>query len=388
MKVMSHPSPGVEEIVSQEAFESFIAAASLAPRYAIDTEFHRERTYYPDLALIQMQFRLPSGALRAALIDPKAVDVSPLAGLFTSDSVALLHAPLQDFDVFEHEIGCLPSRFFDTQVAAGFLGLSTPSLSSLVQQYLGISLSKGDRLSDWTRRPLSSAQKRYAYADVEHLESLSDILSAELSSLGRLEWAQAAFSELVSNRRPPLDPDDAWRSITEGRSLQGEQRGALIELAAWRERRARELNVPPRRVYGDIVLVCIAQRLPVKDSDFDEVRGFTRGRNTNVSPLLDAVARGRFRTVPPPPPRLQSADPRAVALVSAYVGDLAQRSRLDKTLLATREDVEALLAGHPSRLTSSWRAEILADVPARLASGSLGLAIDPTGGFRLVELKG
>lgn len=384
---MSNKAPRVEEIDTQSALESFVAAALRAERYAIDTEFHRERTYYPDLALVQMQFRLPNSAPRAALIDPKAVDVRCLGELFASDVLALLHAPLQDFDVFDHDVGRLPARFFDTQLAAGFLGLSTPSLASLAQQFLGVSLTKGDRLSDWTRRPLTPAQKRYAYADVEHLEPLVDGITADLAKLGRLEWVQSAFNEMVQDRRPPLDPDEAWRSIPEGRSLQGEQCGALVELAAWRERRARELNVPPRRVYGDIVLVCIAQRLPHTSEDLDEVRGFNRGRNTNVAPLLDAVAKGRRRPPPPPPVRNKSADPRAVALVSAYVGDLAQRSRIDKALLATREDVEHMLAGLPSRLNSSWRAEILSDVPARLASGSLALALDPRGGYQLVELK-
>jgi ribonuclease D len=383
---MSNKAPHVEEITVQSDLEEFIAEAHRAERYAIDTEFHRERTYYPDLALVQMQFRLPGAPPRAALIDPKAVDVRCLGSLFASDVQALLHAPLQDFDVFEHDVGRLPSRFFDTQLAAGFLGLSSPSLASLAQQFLGVSLTKGDRLSDWTRRPLSPAQKRYAYTDVEHLEPLADALTAALAKLGRLEWVQSEFNDMVQGRRPPLEPVDAWRSISEGRSLQGEQRGALVELAAWRERRARELNLPPRRVYGDIVLVCIAQRLPRTAEDLDEVRGFRRGRRTDVAPLLEAVAKGRLRPPPPSPVKNRSADPRAVALVSAYVGDLAQRNRIDKALLATREDLEHMLVGLPSRLASSWRAELLSDVPARLASGSLALALDPRGGFQLVDL--
>lgn len=387
IRSMSNKAPNVEEIDTQSRLEEFLAEALRAERYAIDTEFHRERTYYPDLALVQMQFRLRNAPPRAALIDPKTVDMGCFDALFSSNVLALLHAPLQDFDVFDHEVGRLPARFFDTQLAAGFLGMATPSLSALAQHYLGVSLSKGDRLSDWTRRPLSTAQKNYAYADVEHLEPLADAISAELVKMNRVEWVQSAFQEMVQSRRPPLDPEDAWRSITEGRSLQGEQRGALMELAAWRERRAQELNLPPRRVYGDIVLVCIAQRLPRTAEELDEVRGFNRGRNMTVVSLLDAVARGRLRTPPPSPPRNKSADPRAVALVSAYVGDLAHRSRIDKALLATRDDVEHMLAGIPSRLTSSWRAEILGDVPARLAAGSLALAVDPHGGFKLVELN-
>ena len=168
------------EIDTQGSFEQYLDLAARSARYAIDTEFHRERTYYPDLALIQMRFLDETGAPRGALIDPKALDLSPLVGLFTSNSLALMHAPTQDFDVFEHEVNCLPSRFFDTQTAAGFLGFSSASLSTLSHRFAKVAISKADRLSDWNRRPLSASQKAYAYSDVAYLESIADALVREL----------------------------------------------------------------------------------------------------------------------------------------------------------------------------------------------------------------
>lgn len=372
------------EIDTQSDFESFISAAALSPRYAIDTEFHRERTYYPDLALVQIRYESADGTAHGALIDPKPLDLSPLAGLFSSPSLALMHAPMQDFDVFEHEVGVLPSRFFDTQIAAGFLGFSSVSLSALVQKYSKVSLAKGDRLSDWNRRPLSPAQKTYAYSDVQYLSAIVDSLGKELRRRGRMEWVQLSFAELLAARRPPLDPYEAWRSISEARSLDQPRRGALVELAAWRELRAREMNLPPRRVCGDIVLVCIAQRLPSSAADFSEVRGFTRSKLLDPAVLLQLVSAGKSRPHPPPPPKNAPVDQRAVALVSAYVADLAAKEDIDRTLLATREDIENYLSGTSSKLTSTWRSEVLGDTPRRLAAGELALALDNNKGFRLV----
>jgi len=134
------------------------------PRYALDTEFHRERTYWPKVALVQIAW---PGEL--VLIDPLAVDLAPLRALMDSDALAVLHAASQDLEVLELATGAVPRRLFDTQIAAGFLGMSTPSLASLHERELGVQLPKGNRLTDWLERPLKPAQKEYAAADVERL---------------------------------------------------------------------------------------------------------------------------------------------------------------------------------------------------------------------------
>ncbi len=157
-----HPHRWVDQ---QDDFEAVIDALLLEERYAIDTEFHRERTYFPTLALVQLGW----GDDELVLVDPKAVDITALARLFDSDVEAVFHAAQQDLDVLTHAVGVVPKEFFDTQIAGGFVGYGTPSLVSLLSGEVGVSPPKGDRLTDWLRRPLTDAQRDYAAADVAYL---------------------------------------------------------------------------------------------------------------------------------------------------------------------------------------------------------------------------
>ena len=186
------------------------------PRYALDTEFHRERTYWPKVALVQIAW---PGEL--VLIDPLAVDLAPLRALMDSDALAVLHAASQDLEVLELATGAVPRHLFDTQIAAGFLGMSTPSLASLHERELGVQLPKGNRLTDWLERPLKSAQKEYAAADVERLLEIHDALLAQLDRLGRVAWAEEECEIMRTRDRGPRDPFEAWRKIKEARHLKG-----------------------------------------------------------------------------------------------------------------------------------------------------------------------
>src|SRR4051812_12243834 len=148
-----------------------VAALPATAGYALDTEFHRERTYWPRLALIQLAWDD-----QLVLIDPLAVDVTPLAKVLRSPAMFVAHAADQDLEVLELACGAVPERIFDTQVAAGFLGLVSPSLASLAEKLLGLRLLKGDRLTDWSRRPLTADQQDYAAADVAHLLEIAEVL--------------------------------------------------------------------------------------------------------------------------------------------------------------------------------------------------------------------
>ena len=161
----------------QGDLDDLVAILADEPRYALDTEFHRERTYYPKLALVQVAWRTPQGQ-QLALIDPLAVDVTPFAKLFESDSLCVIHAAQQDLDVLTHAVGSVPDKMFDTQLAAGFVGYGTPSLVSLLQGEIGVSPPKGDRLTDWLWRPLSDSQRQYAAVDVEYLLEVHERLVA------------------------------------------------------------------------------------------------------------------------------------------------------------------------------------------------------------------
>lgn len=366
---------------------ALVDTASAESRYALDTEFHRERTYFPKLALVQIAV-----GDDIALIDPLRCDMRPLRDLFASDSVAVLHAAQQDLDVMHHSVGAVPVRMYDTQLAAGFLGYSTPSLASLLQTELKVNAAKGDRLTDWLRRPLTEEQCQYAAADVAHLAALQDVLHAKLEALGRVEWADEAFGELLRKPVSGTDPDSAWTRLKDVRVLKPRARGVAQAVAAWRERRAMAIDMPVRQVLPDLAVLGVAQRQPRNVAELTQARGIderhTRG---NVAKeLLEAVAQGVLVEVQLPAPDgedLERTMRPAVALVSAWVSEVARQERIDTALLATRHDLVAFLRGDAgARLATGWRHDLLGDGIRRLVAGGAGLTFDGRGGLRLVDL--
>ena len=187
-----HDPSDAEWINDEAGLVRVIERVLLEPAYAIDTEFLRERTYFPRLALVQLAW--PTGLV---LIDPIAVDLAPFRRVLESDVIAVFHAADQDLEVLEYACGTVPRRLFDTQLAAGFVGFSTPSLSTLAERIMRVKLSKGDRLTDWTQRPLTTAQKSYAASDVIYLLAMRAEIEAQLESAGRSAWVEEE-SELPS----------------------------------------------------------------------------------------------------------------------------------------------------------------------------------------------
>lgn len=377
-------------VTDNREFERFVDATMGVEAYAIDTEFHRERSYFPRVALIQI-----NNGSEIVLIDPFEVDSAPLKALLESDSTAVLHAATQDLEVFQHWANATPSKIFDTQLAAGFTGLSTPSLAALHDKVLRISLPKTSRLTDWLARPLTDAQLNYAASDVEHLLELYERLRADLTERGRLEWAEKECEELRNIPRGQRDPDEAWRRIKAVRQLKGASLGAARSLAAWREQRAAELDQPVRFILSDLALVGIAQRRPTTREQLRAVRGVDDrlGRGDLGDTILDLVSSG---TKLPPPPRAGNArkEPRpdlrpAVALVAAWVAQIARELSIDPALLGTRADIESLVRGDAdARLSIGWRAELAGEPIRRLMSGEAAVAFDGDGGLVLEERSG
>ena len=352
---------------------------------ALDTEFHRERTYYAHLALLQI-----AADDDLVLVDPMAVDVRPLRALLDSDVVFVMHAASQDLEILERACGTGPRRLVDTQVAAGFVGLGSPGLGALLQRRLGVTLPKADRLTDWLRRPLGTDALGYAAADVAHLADLWVALRTELDARGRLEWALDECETLRHRHREPADPEIAWWRIKEARRLRGRARGMAQTVAAWRERRARQVDRPVRHVLPDLAVVAIAERPPRSRNDLAQVRGLD-GRHLRggaADELLVAVKAGA--DVPeddlrlPPRDGVDSAFRPAVTLASAWVSQLARNADLDAALVATRADIEALVRDDgTSRLLDGWRAEV-AGLPVRhLLEGNAALAFDGDGALVL-----
>jgi ribonuclease D len=304
----------------------------------------------------------------------------------------VLHAAQQDLDVLTHACGVVPTRLIDTQLWAGFLGYSTPSLVSLVHGELGVALAKGDRLTDWLARPLTDDQLRYAASDVEYLLALCDTLSAQLTALGRDGWAHEVCEELRTRPVGPTEPRDAWLRIKDVRTLRPKARGVARAVAAWREERARRSDVPVRQILPDLGVLGIAQQAPRTVDQLARSRGLD-GRHTRgalADEIVAAVARGLDEPADFPREGGDELDRRlrpAVTLVSAWVAELARQERIDTALLATRADLTALLRGDPdARLAHGWRAELVGDGVSRLVAGRAGLTFDGEGGLRLFDL--
>lgn len=364
--------------------------------YAIDTEFHRERTYWPVVALVQVAWPDgPGGPAGVALIDPLAVDVAPLGALLSGPGTMVAHAADQDLEILERACGTVPTRLFDTQIAAGFAGHSSPSLNTLSRAFLGRELAKGDRLTDWRIRPLTDSQLAYAAADVDGLIGLADAITAQLDRSGRRAWASEECDSLRVRSHGPGDPDKVWWKLRDARSLRGTARGVAQEVAAWRERTAQTLDQPVRSVLPDLAIQAMSHRPPATVEALKRVRGM-EGRHLKAplaAELIVVVERGRGlenSQIKDPPADDVPKELRApVALVMAWIAQLSRDEGIDSTLLATRSDVAAFLKGlDGSRLSYGWREAMLAQPIRGLVSGRAVLAFDGEGGLILEERSG
>jgi len=374
-------------IADDAQFASLIDRLVDKERYAVDTEFHRERTYFPQVALVQI-----ADDEGVALIDALAVDLDPFARVLEGPGLAVMHAARQDMEVLDRACGIVPSRLVDTQLVAGFLGYTSPSLATLMERELKVRLPKADRLTDWLRRPLGSAQLAYAAADVSRLLELYDQLWARIEERGRAPWVLEACEELRTEYRGPRDPDEAWRRIKELRHLKGSTLAVAQAVASWRELRAIETDQTPRFVLSDLAVVSVASAAPTDIDELRSLRGID-GRNLRggLGEDLLRVVKDSQGSVPTRVPTLSvpelSAELRpAVPLISAWVSQRSRELELETALLATRSDLEDLLRGVPeARLTHGWRAEIVGEPIRKLVAGEATLAFERSVGLILED---
>jgi len=366
-----------ELITGTDRLEVLCDAVSGEEFYALDTEFHTERTYWPKLALIQVAWRD-----EVALVDPLAVDPTPLRRIFEGPGTAVAHAAGQDLDILRTACGVAPTRIFDTQVAAGFLGMSSPSLARLCDLVLGVSLAKGDQLSDWLHRPLPTTQLAYAAADVEHLLQLRSVMVDRLERRGRLDWALEECTLVLPGQRRSVVPEQAWWKVGDVRRLSGRARGVAQEVTAWRERRAAAVDRPRRSVLSDLAVLTIAQRPPRNRQELEKLRGVD-GRSLakgGAAEILEAVERGRELDPSdlhlPPDAAESKASQVAVAVCAGLVRQIADELDFDQGLLATRSDIALLAVGEPSRLDHGWRHDIAGTPIRRLLDGQVAAAFD------------
>jgi ribonuclease D len=365
-------------ITDQAQLDALVDELSNASAYALDTEFHRERTYLPQLALVQL-----ATLDRIALVDALAVDVHALSRAFDTDSVCVMHAGSQDLEILELATGTVPNRMFDTQIAALFCGYRTSSLGKLVEGFLGVQLDKSSQLTDWTRRPLPDADLRYAASDVDHLLELRDTLVGRLEERGRLEWAEEEIERLRSKDRTPPDADTLWWKLRGKTKLNGRARGVAQELAAWRDQVAKKQNRPPRTVLSDMPLLALAQRPARNIEQLRGVRNFDLRRFKQTDQLLAAIQRGTqlpkesVRLPPKRPENLPDVD-GVVALCLAWLAQRAGEEGLDMSVLGTRDDVTSLVLHQTSRLSKGWRDTLVGGELRAIIDGTAGLRVNGT----------
>lgn len=387
---MARASGEPQWIDTDEEFRALVDLLRQKSVYAFDTEFHRERTYYPHLALIQLGW--DDGI---AVVDPLALDdLTPLRRLLEGPGLAICHAADQDLEVLDHVSGSIPARLFDTQIAAVFCGLGFASLAKLVGSVIGARLPKGDRLTDWTRRPLDEGQIAYAASDVVYLLEIAEELKGRAERAGTLAWIEEECERVRTRPVGAPEPETAWWRIKGSRGFRGSTRGVAQEVAAWRERLAAKRDIPPRFVLAELALSSIVQRAPESREDLTRIRGLD-GRALKggaEKEILAAVERGRelpqdeLRLPSRGEPPLEDLGP-TIALGQAFIARIAEERGIEPSMLGSRADVHSLAAGRTTgRLATGWRHEIAGRPLLDLLAGRSAITGDGNGGVRLIPL--
>ena len=371
-------------ITDSAALADFCAAIADAPFICVDTEFMRESTYYPELCLVQV-----ATPERAAAIDPLApgIDLTPLLDLMVNneDILKVFHAGGQDVEIVYNLTGKTPHPIFDTQIGAMALAQAEQvGYSNLVESWLGLTLDKGARFTDWSRRPLDKRQIDYAIADVTHLAKIFPMMLDKLRATGRGHWLDEEMEKLADPSNYALDPDDAWGRV-KVQSRKPDVLGRLRALAAWREREARSKNLPRGRIAKDETLAELAAHPPRHQEDLGKIRGLSATWRTNDigARLIDALA----GATPLDREDIPSNAPRAPGLgkEGALVADLLKlllkiRSRemnVAARLMARSDELEMLAAGLRDNLAilNGWRFDIFGHDALELVEGRLGFAV-------------
>ena len=255
----------MKTITTTEALADYCRRAAEFPYVTVDTEFLRERTYYSKLCLVQLAVMGDDDEQDAVLVDPLAEGLSlePLYELFRDEGVVkVFHAARQDLEIFFVDAGVIPSPLFDTQVAAMVCGYGDQAgYETLVRKIAKAQLDKSSRFTDWSRRPLTDAQKKYAIGDVTHLRVIYEYLKGELEKSGRAKWVKEELSVLTDPDTYIVDPDEAWKRV-KTRTNSARFLGIVRELARFRETFAQERNIPRSRVYKDDALMELASTKP------------------------------------------------------------------------------------------------------------------------------
>ncbi len=368
-------------ITKTDELAAFCKPLADAEFVTVDTEFMRERTYWPKLCLAQV-----AGPDDAAAIDALAdgIDLAPLDELMANPKVLkVFHAARQDLEIFYLRMNKVPTPLFDTQVAAMVCGHGeAASYESLATKLAKAKIDKSSRFTDWSRRPLSERQITYALSDVTHLRMVYEKLRKQLEKTGRLPWIAEEMAVLNDPGTYRADPEQSWRRL-KPRGASPRLLAILKEVAAWRERTAQRIDIPRQRLLRDEQLLEIASHAPKTIEDLAATRGLGRGfaEGWQGRELMEAIERGR--TIPESELPTRDKAPEQLRAPGAVVDLLrtllrlkAEQAGVAARLVANADELDRLAAGKRDvHSLSGWRREIFGEDAVALIEGRLALAL-------------
>lgn len=358
---------------------AFCERAASSKILAVDTEFLREKTYYPKLCLIQVATHDES-----ACIDPLLIkDMTPLCDLLADERVTkVFHACTQDLETIYDTYGIIAAPVFDTQVAAAFLGMRQQAgYAAVVERYTGVHLPKADSLTDWSRRPLDAEQLAYAEDDVRYLPGIYDAMMTQLVAKNRLGWLTPEMALVADQSHVVRRPEDAYLHLKRSGSLTRRQLAVAREVCAWRERLAAKRNVPRKWIVNDEILVEISKRSPKTLERLRRIRGTEQISDAEAENLVRAVRKGVAIGTDDLPQvkrreRSSAEAEGSVDLMYALLRIISDKAGVAPQLIATRDDLIDLVVGREDcRLKEGWRYEVAGAQLLRLLSGEIGLTV-------------
>lgn len=374
----------MKTLTTTEELAQFCEMARKEPYVTIDTEFLRERTYYSKLCLVQMA--MPGdGNDNAVLVDPlvDGLSLEPMYELFRDTNVVkVFHAARQDLEIFFVEAGVFPDPLFDTQVAAMVCGFGEQAgYETLVRKIAKQSLDKSSRFTDWSRRPLTDAQKTYAIGDVTHLRKIYEFLSAKLAETKRAHWVEEELQMLTRPETYIIDPENAWKRV-KTRTTSPKFLAIVRELAKFRESHAQSRNIPRNRVFKDDALVELASTKPANMNDLSRSRLLLReARKGEIADGILAAIKAGKECPQDDMPRLpkrddkQQVNPALADLLRVLLKAKTESSSVAPKLIASSADLDTLASGgRDVQALHGWRHEVFGQDALRLCEGKVALA--------------
>ncbi|MER2520234.1 MAG: ribonuclease D [Bdellovibrionales bacterium] len=370
-------------LTTTQEVANFCAAHATTDFITVDTEFMRERTYWPRLCLVQL-----GGPSDTVAIDPLAdgMDLAPLMALLNTQKVLkVFHAARQDIEIFYNISEKVPAPMFDTQVAAMVCGFGdSASYETLATQLAGAKIDKSSRFTDWASRPLTDRQLTYALADVSHLRKVYVALKNRLNETNRAEWVAEEMAILTNTATYASNPEEIWRRF-KWKADKPLLRALLRELAAWREREAQRLDVPRGRVMRDETLMEIAHHAPKTLRELAKTRGLSNGiaESRQGGEILSTVARA-CATPPEQCPKGEDRPPLPSGigpltdLLKVLLKHTCEQQSVAGKLIATTDDLEQIAASDDADVPAlkGWRRELFGNQALALKHGKLALACD------------